>query len=324
MRRCFIHIGTHKTGTKSLQHTLSTQSRELEGLGYCYPRTGRPAMAPHGHHNIAWEISNDVRFLKDVGSIDDLLAEIADLPHDVILSSEDFECSAYHPERFSIFIERLKKSAFAVKFIVYFRNQIEYAESLYVTMLIFGLDTPFREYLAEIVASGKFRWRHWVFPFDYDEFSTSLRNIEGVELVVRSYDALKKDALVGDFLSILGVYSNDLAMMENIRLNERCSTSTAIERFYHNCVRRPLLASEQVALASLFQSAGFRVEMSDRSRLDMIEKFDDSNRRLFRTYGIPEFDCMRPASKTSESRKGMPMDDVFSPELRDAVEEKLR
>ena len=102
-------------------------------------------MAPHGHHNIAWEISNDHRFLKEVGSIDDLLTEIAELPHDVILSSEDFECSAHHSEQFRSFIEHLRQRQFDVKFIIYLRNQIEYAESLYLMMSLFGLGTAFRE-----------------------------------------------------------------------------------------------------------------------------------------------------------------------------------
>jgi hypothetical protein len=323
MRRCFIHIGTHKTGTTSLQHTLSTHSHELEGFGYCYPRSGRPQMAPHGHHNIAWEISNDERFSQEVGSIDDLLTELADLPYDVILSSEDFECSAHHSEQFSLFVERLKRCRFDVKFIVYFRNQIEYAESLYLTMLLFELNTPYRKYIDEILESGKFCWRSWIFPFDYDEFLTRLRSIDGVELVVRSYDALEKGALVSNFLSILGLHSNGPDIIERIWLNERCSTTETVAAFYRNCVRRPLLASEQVALASLFRSAGSRVEMNDQSKLDLIEKFDDSNRRLFIAYGIPEFEYMRPKRIRTESSKGMSMEDIFSSGLRDAVEEMI-
>src|SRR6202022_4161150 len=115
----------------SLQNVLSTYSHELKSLGYFYPFSGRPATAPHGHHNIAWAISDDYRYLTESGSIDDLLTEIAGLRQGIILSSEDFECSAYHARRFSLFIKFLKRHKFDVKIIIYLRNQVEYAKSLY-------------------------------------------------------------------------------------------------------------------------------------------------------------------------------------------------
>jgi hypothetical protein len=322
MRRCFIHVGTHKTGTTSLQYALSTRSQKLEGFGFYYPRLGRPSVAPHAHHNFAWEISKDDRFQKASGSIDDLLAEVADVPHNVILSSEDFECSAHHPEQFTSFIERLKERQFEVIFIVYFRNQIEYAESLYLTMLLFGLDIPFAKYIAEILENGRFRWHHWIFAFDYDEFATRLRRIDGVELIVRSYDTLAKGALVSDFLAILGLRPNDMEIVEDIYLNERCSMSQAIELFYRNRVRRPLLSQEQAALTSLFPHAAAPVEM--KSKHELIERFAASNRRLINNYGIGEFKCILPERMGMEFGKRMSMEDIFSTELCDAVGEKLK
>lgn len=65
IRTCFVHIGTHKTGTTSLQVALNRHCTELDGQYYLYPRTGRPTMAPDGHHNIAWEIAGDWRFQRD-------------------------------------------------------------------------------------------------------------------------------------------------------------------------------------------------------------------------------------------------------------------
>lgn len=322
MRRCFIHIGTHKTGTTSLQYTLNTRSQKLEGFGFYYPRLGRPSVASYAHHNFAWEISKDDRFQRASGSIDDLLVEVADVPHDVILSSEDFECSAYHPEQFTSFIDRLKERQFDVKFIVYFRNQIDYAESLYLTMLLLGLDLPFAKYIGEILESGRFRWRHWIFAFDYDEFATRLRHIDGVELIVRSYDTLTKGALVSDFLAILGLRPNDLEIVEDAYLNERCSMSLAIELFYQNVVGRPLLRQEQVALASLFPQAEVPVET--KSKRELSERFAASNSRLVNDYRIGEFKCILPEGMGTEFGKQMSMEDIFSTELCDAVVEKLK
>ena len=324
MRRCFIHVGTHKTGTTSLQHTLSAHSQKLEGFGFYYPRLGRPSFAPHGHHNFAWEISKDDRFRKEYGSIDDLLAEIADVPHDVILSSEDFECSAHHPEQFAAFIDRLRERQFDVKFIVYFRNQIDYAESLYITLLVIGLNIPFCKYTDEILRSGKLCWRSWIFPFDYNEFTMHLLNIDGAELIVRFYDAVKKGGLVSDFLSILGMHCHDLAILDDTFLNERPSTSVAIEAYYRNCVGRPLLRSEQVELTSHIEFVGPHTEMNEQTKRNFIEKFGASNSHLFSTYQISEVDKKSSERMRPELGKQMSMEDVFSAGLCDMVAESLK
>jgi hypothetical protein len=324
MRRCFVHVGTHSTGTTTVQHVLGSRSRALEGFGFYYPRTGQPAIAPYGHHNIAWEISGDGRLRKEIGSIDDLLTEIAAVPHDVILSSEDFECSAHHPEQFASFINRLKEASFDVKLIVYFRNQIDYVEGLYLTMFRLGLAIPFREYFDEIFQSGRFRWRNWIFSFDYDEFSTRLRSFDCAELVVRSYDAVEKGALVSDFLSIVGLKSEDLAISNEVRFNRRYTTSEAVERFFRNRVGRPPLAVEQIKLAALSDAAGPRVAMSDRSRRNLIEKFSASNSRMFNVWRIPDFERMSSERIATELNKQMPMDDIFVSGLWGAEEQTLR
>ncbi|MGH7816651.1 MAG: hypothetical protein ACREOR_04620 [Candidatus Binatia bacterium] len=151
-----------------------------------------------------------------------------------------------------------------------------------------------------------------------------LQCVDGVEVVVRSYDAVGQHALIGDFLAILGLSTNDLALDENLRLNGRCATSLAIEVFYRNCVGRRSHVSEQAALAALFPSEDAGADMSDQSRQRLIEKFDVSNNRLFHVYGISEFECMHPERTRSGSCKEIWMENIFLPELRDVVEERVK
>ena len=132
--------------------------------------------------------------------------------------------------------------------------------------------------------SGKFCWVTWIFQFNYDEFLSRLQSIDGVELAVRSYDAVKKGALLGDLLSILGPRVDNLAIVDEIRLNERSSTFAAIEAFYQTLVGRSLHPSEQAALAALYRSESIHVGMSDQSKLNLIDKFDGSNKRVSSTY----------------------------------------
>ena len=143
MRKCFLHVGTHKTATTSIQHFLDSHPQELARSGYLYPRVGRPEEARAGHHNIAWEISGDRRFRADYGDGEALIREIADTDHNIIISSEDFECSAHHAGKFGKFIVAIQKLGIRMSVIVYLRSQIDYAESLYCTLLQFGFDQPF-------------------------------------------------------------------------------------------------------------------------------------------------------------------------------------
>lgn len=322
IRRCYIHIGTHKTGTTSLQHVLNTQRNKLIELSYLYPCTGRPANARRGQHNIAWALSRDRRFRKRYGTIDELLTEIAGVRYDVILSSEDFESCIFHPEAFASFIERLKGLNLDITLIVYFRNQVEYSRSLYLELLPFGLNVPFREFLAVLMDRGEFRWREWIFPFDYEEFFKRLQSIDHVAVVARSFDSAR-GALIDDFCSILGFSSTKLITGEDIRLNEPTSTATALAHYYRNCVGRWLLPSERTALSSLYQSAEIQIDMTHHSKLKLIERFANSNQRLSQVSGIPTFDNMHSEVVKPEPDKNIFMEDLFSPDLLSAVKERV-
>src|SRR5204862_1632178 len=72
-RELLLHVGTHKTGTTSLQVTLADLSADLAARGILYPETGRVGA---GHHNIAWGLVGDRRFDRGVGYLDELADEI--------------------------------------------------------------------------------------------------------------------------------------------------------------------------------------------------------------------------------------------------------
>lgn len=129
--------------------------------GFAYARTGAVRWPRRSLH-LAWQISGDHRYQAAFGTIDDLIAEIADQPRHIIPSSEDFVCSVHHPESFSRFVDRLHGSGFAPRIVVCVRNQVDYAESLYLELLKFGLTDPFDRFVSEIVAERSYRWRDWI------------------------------------------------------------------------------------------------------------------------------------------------------------------
>jgi hypothetical protein len=318
MRTCFIHVGTHKTGTTSLQVLLNRHHTDLDNHQYLYPRTGRPPEAPDGHHNIAWEISSDSRFQRKHGAIDDLVDEILAASHNVILSSEDFECSIHHPAHFRQFIRRLQACHLAVKIVVYFRNHFDYTQSLYLEMLKFGVVKSFNEFVNEILDDGQFRWRDWIFPFCYTNLLTRLRAIEDIEVIARSYDRPKGGSVIVDCLSVFGLVSDTLGMDTSLRVNVRSNLVDAVGLFYESRKGTPMDGVEHYIIESLFRPLGDRrVDISEESKIRIVERFHDD---MLPMDGIAEFDdANSPDVHLDPIEESLLMERVFSSDLPDQI-----
>lgn len=323
MRRCFIHIGTHKTGTKSIQLALSSHSEGLQERNFLYPLTGRPPEAPHGHHNLAWEVSGDSRFRKRHGSVKKLLKEISGSTHDVILSSEDFECCVHQRESFSDFILCLQGSGFDIKLLVYFRNQIDYARTLYLQLIPFGFDKPFGHFLNEVLEHGFFQWRNWICSFCYRDLLQHLEAIEGIDIIVRSFEEAKS-SLIGDCLSNFGLEPANVGIRENIHENKQVALNHALKMFYQNRIGRQLTDGENQIISSLVATLKDRpLELSPSSKLKIIRRFADSNQYVVRKYHIARFESMQPDKMDFEDNgEGIWMETVFTAALAGFIELK--
>jgi len=194
----------------------------------------------------------------------------------VILSSEDFECSIHHHERFSDVIARLRRCGFDVKLILYLRNQSDYSQSLYLTMLSLGIVESFGEFVDDILDDGLFRWQEWVFQFSYVDLLARLREFRDVEVIVRSYDAPNGGSLIGDFLSILDLTAADLGIDEHLRINVRPDVPSALAQFYANRKGAPPDPVELECIASTFN------RLKDRA----IDISSDTRRRIAQRFGL--------------------------------------
>jgi hypothetical protein len=252
MRKCFLHVGTHKTATTSVQHFLDSHPQELARSGYLYPQVGRPEEARAGHHNIAWEISGDRRFRPNCGDGEALIREIADTDRNIIISSEGFECSVHHAEKFGQFIATIQKLGIRMSVIVYLRNQIDYAESLYCKLLQFGFERPFSLFCDEILEAGAIQWREWIFPFRYDDFVAILARLPSVEVVARSYDRPTIGSLVLDFISTVGIGEPWVFSKKLPRESQRLHLNESVRRYWANQTRHPLHAGDLETVAVFF------------------------------------------------------------------------
>ncbi|MBN2048086.1 MAG: hypothetical protein JW750_09605 [Anaerolineaceae bacterium] len=159
-RTIYLHIGTHKTATTTIQAGCVENRAALREAGWHYPETG---MYLYGQHNIAWEFARDrkqawnhvtewVAFRPDWGGIAQLQEEVRQTgAPNVIVSSEDFD--GLEPDR----IMGLRQ-AFGddqVEIIIYLREQYSLFQSAWAQFVKAGFVTDaFPVWVEKMLASG--------------------------------------------------------------------------------------------------------------------------------------------------------------------------
>jgi hypothetical protein len=162
-----MHIGTHKTGTTSLQSMIARNETYFADQGLFYPTVGR---AGDGHHNLAWELNGDERYDPSFGSFDDLLNELRQAkPRAVLISSEDFEYLHLRPESLRNFRRRLSRLGYKTHVIVVLRQPPDYLESLYFELQKYGLEEEFDGFRGRALAEGGIAFRGWDFRLNYNQ-----------------------------------------------------------------------------------------------------------------------------------------------------------
>lgn len=238
-----IHIGTHKTGSTSLQQLFTRASDRLFEDGILYPESGRPdEHSPHGHHLLAWSIQQK-RGLDARTEWTQVVNEAEDRPASLVLiSSEEFEsCTHAQIQRIRDFFPHS-----TVRALVYLRDPVDYVISQYKQNISSSGETrSFRSFAEALI--------------DRCDYSALVQRWEeglGEPVVVRSFETCReKEGLETSFLKAIGVdpqeYEPYMGEPVNISPSERCihvtrwlnqfqSQRWVPERFLHR-VRRSVL-----------------------------------------------------------------------------------
>jgi hypothetical protein len=188
-RIAVMHIGTHKTGTTSLQTMIARNETHFVDQGLFYPTVGRVG---DGHHNLAWELNGDERYDPAVGSFADLTSELRQTePRAVLLSSEGFEYLHLRPENLRNFRRRLTRLGYKTHVVVVLRQPSDYLESLYFELRKHGLEEEFDGFLARALAEGGVVFRGWDFRVNYKQLVQSFAAVFGRRAVhVLRYDPI--------------------------------------------------------------------------------------------------------------------------------------
>jgi len=261
--------------------------RALCSAGTLVPLTGRPshlAGYPNfGHHNIAWELNGDPRFQSESGTLNALASEIARAASPVVvLTSEDFEYLHVRPAALHELARAMREIGYRVEFIAFLRPQAEYAESLYLTLLPFGMDLRFPEFLEIILRDGAVTFAdRWVFRFDYTKLLEALAEVAGPHgISVRRYHQDGESRrLLAEFASIVVAQSGE-PTFDRLNLPGRMSPRTSLEAACEFTTHSPALhrfMRDAAAAGSLW---------NDEYRDLILERFGADNEALARVYGL--------------------------------------
>ncbi|MEA2666611.1 MAG: hypothetical protein QOI11_3555 [Candidatus Eremiobacteraeota bacterium] len=249
-RICFIHAGTHKTATTALQNYLGENDALLAAEGTYYPRCGR--MRPNGHHNIAFELSEDERYRPALGTLAELLAEVAAaaLPR-ACISSEGLTFLNDRPDKLAALRDGFAAIGYRAVVLVYLRAQSAYLESLYPTLLRLGYAVSFEEFVERALADGVVRYRGTrSYRFDYADLLERYARVFGADgVIVRRYAKRADPAwIVRDFCAALGLPAQRLERFaRGPRLvNERPGLAEAARLLLRNRERAPSPETERL------------------------------------------------------------------------------
>jgi hypothetical protein len=276
-RKALIHVGTHKTGTKTIQSFLADNWDTFFRAGVYVPNTGRVELAPGeyspGQHRLAT-------------ADDALLQTLADELRDancpnVLLSSEEFYPQLGSPDRLARLRSLLEGAGYECFVILYLRPQAGFAESMYAETAKGTRPPSFASYLKEIIERGA---RHPDSPYTLIfEYSRALQVLAAVfgstNVIARAFqEGVAPSVLISDFVrtlaTVLGSLDTPKLHVLEPSLNARQSFGSALQLFEAGAVLRldlegderlnelftPMLEHEEARVRERFASDNAQVE----------------------------------------------------------------
>lgn len=195
MKTVVLHIGTHKTGSTSIQVFMAQARSRLAEQGILYPDAGQPSrngVVSAGHHMLAWYLL-DKRNVETDEPWQHLRKEAAEwLGERLVISAEGFEnLTAAHIALIQDYLAGYKLHA-----VVYVRNPLGYMRSAYKQRIKMGTYAkPFGDYIREHLKK-----------VDYGSLMDRWASALGPERIhLRLFDKAKKQAgLEADFCEAIG------------------------------------------------------------------------------------------------------------------------
>lgn len=288
MKKLYIHVGLHKTGTTGIQALLTVNTKQLAERGVLYPATGRIANTveytadpAYAHHNIPL-----VTMSGDNSLLHKLIKEIKDSDsHTAVISSEVF-MQQFKNDLSNITRLAILRDHFEVKIVFYLRRQDSLYESVTNQQIKDGHVAP---PLNTVKLPPYYNYLTWMNIWE-KEFG------EG-NIIARVYEKgrLEGGSLYADFAGrVLGFKDIDNFILPVDGLNPRLSGDTLKFKQALNLLDLPgRLKQSSIGLllqfsqhqnstnVKAFQNHGL---LNDGERRAIVERYREMNRDISRKY----------------------------------------
>ena len=217
-RKIIIHIGSHKTGTSSIQRSLYNNKSLLKRYNIEYFTKSTHILKYQILDNVGNYVYYNLKSKKFI--ISSKLSE--DLKKTspsktIIISSEDFWNIDYN--EYKIFFNELKKEFDEIDIIAYIRRQDELALSLYQEIL--KMDSSYYNQLISLDDIFIKDPQKTPFYNYYQIFDNLLRFIpkERIKIKIFEKKLLKNQNVVDDFFNLIGINNDYQRFSENISVS---------------------------------------------------------------------------------------------------------
>lgn len=211
MTNVFIHVGTHKTGTTTIQHALREASRVGGSNGWHYAGTPRAAKGfmRSSIHDAECVRSFREEFLQGI--------QRAGGGKSIIFSSEALSGrpgTGYQNANAVASMLREATADYDVKIIIYLRRQDDFVESMYTQSIHQGESVAFEDFLAGFDAPGALMYSLFINNF--------IEHFGRDNIIVRSYHTAAWKGLLEDFGDLVG--ATGLSKVDHERKNPSYSS----------------------------------------------------------------------------------------------------
>lgn len=293
----YLHVGTHKTGSSSLQRELEMSSPQLREEGIVYitlDKLKSLRLKETLDHDLIGDLRDKLNKIKKKTEIRDPT---------FVISCESLSGNKYKGYKNSgILAKSVRKltAAFEVYIIVYLRRQDSFIESLYTHKIREGESYSFETFL-ECTPSTDYDW--------YELLQNYAEYFGKEKIIVRRYDKAhlpRIDSLVKSFASI--IESDTLAQ----DTNSTVTINTGYKRDTLEIARisNPYLtAEERKDLYLILQSVGTKLPFEEYTyfepdqRKEFMANFTRSNSKVAKEYLNDSSGPLFPTTKSNNNLK---------------------
>lgn len=280
-KKLFIHVGTHKAGSTTIQNLLNRESEALLEEGICY--FGR--FFPISRIMRTMEVYDEelvTNFQKEVQERISTYGKNG--IHTYVTSNEKFSGHKMLAYSNAPVIAKTLHDVFApfdfnIKIIIYVRRQDKYLESMYAQKIKSLASFSFQEFLGEIEDLHAYQWDSFIDVFA-DEFGKE-------NIIVRSFDRKylpQKSSLIRGFGKIIG--SKHLENYTYSTVKNRGYSRDVLE--VARIANKHLDRKEKKVLREVFRELdlpkGSNNFFTDKERANLLSFYEESNKKVVQKY----------------------------------------